>query len=56
MNRLKYFFRNDKEALKEIEKIDKKLDDILTLLYIAEDKTDYEIKELSKTIDKLQDI
>ena len=56
MNKLKKFFRNDKEALKEIEKLDKKLCDILMLLYNAEDKTDYKIKELSKAIDKLQNI
>lgn len=56
MNRLKKMFRNDKEALKEIEKIDKKLCDVLMLLYNAEDKTDYRVKELSKAIDKLQKI
>ncbi len=56
MNKLKRFFRNDKEALKEIEKLDKKLCDILMLLYNVEDKTDYKIKELSKAIDKLQNI
>ena len=56
MNKLKKFFRNDKEALKELEKIDKKLSDILLLLYNAEDKTDYKIKELSEAINKLQKI
>lgn len=40
--------------LKEIEKIDKKLSDILLLLYNVEDKTDYKIKELSEAINKLQ--
>lgn len=56
MNRLKKFFRNDKEALKEIEKIDKRLSDILLLLYNVEDKTRYEIKELSQAINLLQKI
>ena len=56
MNKLKKMFRNDKEALKEIEKLDKKLSDILLLLYNAEDKTNYEIKDLSKAIDLLQKI
>ena len=56
MNKLKKFFRNDKEALKELEKIDKKLSDILLLLYNVEDKTDYKIKELSEAINKLQKI
>ena len=56
MKKLKNFFRNDKEALKEIEKIDKKLSDILLLLYNVEDKTEYKIKELSEAINKLQNI
>lgn len=42
--------------LKEIEKIDKKLSDILLLLYNVEDKTEYKIKELSEAINKLQNI
>lgn len=56
MNKLKKMFRNDKQALKEIEKLDKKLSDILLLLYNLEDKTNYEIKDLSKAIDLLQKI
>lgn len=56
MNKLKTIFKNDKEALKELNKIDKKLTDILFLLYNVEDKTDYKIKELSKAINKLQNI
>lgn len=56
MKQLKRMFRNDKEALQLICKIDKKLTDILILLYNAEDKTDYKIKDLSKAIDLLQKI
>jgi hypothetical protein len=56
MNKLKKMFRNDRKTLKEIEKLDKKLSDILLLLYDAEDKTNYEIKDLSKAIDLLQKI
>lgn len=56
MNKLKKMFRNDKEALKEIEKLDKKLSDILLLLYNLEDRFDYSIKDLSKAIDLLQKI
>lgn len=56
MKKLKKMFRNDKEALKEIEKIDKKLCDILLLLYNTEDKTDYKIKELSQAINEFQKI
>lgn len=56
MNKLKKFFRNDKEALKELEKLDKKISDILILLYSVEDQTDYKIKDLAKAIGKLQNI
>lgn len=56
MEKLKIMFRNDKEALKELKKIDKKLTNILFLLYNVEDKTDYKIKELDEAINKLQNI
>lgn len=54
IEKMQKMFRNDKEALKIIKKLDKELSDILFLLYNAEDKTDYKIKELSKAINKLQ--
>ena len=56
MKKLKKMFRNDKEALKEIERLDRKLSDILLLLYNVEDKTDYQIKDLGRAIDLLQSI
>ena len=56
LEKLKKMFRNDKEALKKIEKLDKKLSDVLLLLYNVEDRTNYEIKDLSKAIDLLQEI
>lgn len=56
INKLNKMFRNDKEALKLINKMDKKLSDILMLLYNVEDKTDYKIKELDQAINKLQNI
>lgn len=54
MEKLKKMFRNDKEALKEIEKLDRKLCDVLLLLYNVEDKLDYKNKELDKAIKLLQ--
>lgn len=54
MEKLKKMFRNDKEALKEIDKLDRKIYDALLLLYNAEDKLDYKNKELSKAINLLQ--
>lgn len=56
MQRLKKMFRNDKEALKEIEKLNKKLCDILIMLYEVEDKLDYKNKDLEKAINLLQNI
>lgn len=56
INKLKTMFINDKQALKEITKLDKKLADILFLLYNVEDLSDYKIKDLSKAINMLQKI
>lgn len=56
MNKLKHFFRNDKEALKEIAKIDRKLCDVLLLLYNVEDKIDFKCEELDIAISLLQKI
>lgn len=56
MNKLKELLKNNEEAFKELEKLDKKLADILFLLYDLEDKFNYEVKEISDAIDLLQNI
>lgn len=54
MEKLKKMFRNDKEALKEIDKLDRKICDAILLLYNVEDKLEYKNKELDKAIKILQ--
>lgn len=56
MKKLKEIAKNNDKALKQIEKIDKKLCDILFLLFEVEDKMDYENKDLSKAIDLLKNL
>ena len=56
MNKLKELLLDSEEALKELEKLNNKIADILFLLYNVEDKTDYKIKELNNAINQLQKI
>ena len=54
MKKLKKMFRNDKEALKEIDKLDRKICDVILLLYNVEDKIDFKCEELDIAIKLLQ--
>lgn len=57
INKMKKMFRNDKEALKLINKADKKLCDIMMLLFDVENKANLvglHFKELDKAIKEIK--